>query len=134
MSPRARPRLTDQQRIALATASLENTKYLLEDAALLLEQGRLSSAAFLTFVGFEEMLKARFCLRHEAATWGEWWSGFRDHESKLEMLRELAPDVPADFAEKLLEWRERSIYVEGWHSGKPLTPRALSIRASSPRR
>lgn len=122
---RARPRLTDEQRIRIAVASLENTKHLLDDSALLLGHDRLSSSAFLAVAALEETLKARYCLHQEAASWGKWWSGFRDHRAKLRMAPQLAPQASPEMLEQMVEFRERSLYVEGGHSGQPLTPKGL---------
>jgi AbiV family abortive infection protein len=65
---RFKPTLTDEQRWNLAGACLANSADLLDDAVALLRSDRLPRGAFLLLVAWEEMLKARYCLRPPSAT------------------------------------------------------------------
>ena len=117
--------LTDEQRKTIAIACLENAKFLLHDAEALIRASRLPSGTFILLVGLEEMLKARYTLYEAKESWEAWWFGFRDHKTKLGLLKSYAPDAPDDFVHVFKQLRERTLYVEASEAGDPLTPRGL---------
>jgi AbiV family abortive infection protein len=83
---RERPVLSDDQRVRLATACLENALNLLRESEIFVNNGALPYAQFLLGSAWEEVLKARYCV-DEGGTWKKWWDGFRDHKTKLDLAR-----------------------------------------------
>lgn len=123
--PRARPVLTEDQRINLSGACLATAIDTLGDARGLLNSNALARGTFLLIVSLEEMCKARYCLHAEAESWSKWWDGFRDHKTKMAEIVRYAPDVPKDQLGQLLTLRERCLYADVSPAGDPLTPRGI---------
>jgi len=122
---RQRPILSDEQRIRLATACLDNCLHLLNESELLVHHGALPYAQFLVGAAYEEVLKATYCIDEGAPTWKAWWHGFRSHKTKLDLAGRYWADLPPDSTRRLLDLRERCLYVEVKADGEPLTPRGL---------
>jgi AbiV family abortive infection protein len=123
---RARPRISPKQRNTLAGACLGNALDLLSEAMILLDNERVPRAVFLTLVSLEETLKSRYCQLAPTDDWGEFWTGFRDHATKLGNADEyLGEAIPDGLVETLVKMRERCLYVEVHHDGRTLTPPGL---------
>jgi AbiV family abortive infection protein len=103
----------------------------LEEARLLLREGRLQRSAFLFEVCLEETLKGYLCLTRGPTDddgWKDFWETLRDHKLKLRLLKEIEPgnDAEHDAANRILRtWRERTLYVDVSEGGDPWTPMGL---------
>lgn len=123
-----RPRLTRQQLDWLAAASFDNARRLLDESLILVKNGSLPRAGLLVETALEEYAKARLCERQDEVSGGRnaFWKAFYAHPMKLRelsgLLEGVVPDVVVD---KLIEFRERSLYVQPHHDGRTLTPNGL---------
>lgn len=124
---RPRPKLTDAQRETLAIACYQNALQLSAEALLLLTEGSVPRGAFLTFASFEEFLKALYCESDEHRDDPKaFWAGFRSHETKMQQARRyVLPEHAEETFARVLEIRERCLYVDTWHDGRALTPGGL---------
>ena len=127
---RERPRLTDDQRVHLAKACLENALHLVLSGEALVPRGELPSALFRVGSAREEVLKARDCIEEGAPSWDAWWRGYRDHRTKLDVARRYWPELNEESTRALRDLRERCLYVEVKATGTRSFPAARLTQAS----
>lgn len=98
MSGKNKGAVADADLMHLAQHAAENSRYLLEEADILLERGRWARAGALAVLAVEEAGKAQLCHVWSAhvvpslsdprrpTAWAEFWDAFVDHPGKLDRL------------------------------------------------
>ena len=141
------PRLAPTELATLSLAALENGKGLLDDAQLLLANGRSARAYSLAALALEEYAKHVMALSaigrtiSEPGYWPRFWRRFRDHSEKIDLGKMMVSEwglslvytdqrLEADVKAALLR-KTRGLYVDWTDGGLSLPNEAVTASQAS---